>query len=66
VIRTDGGTLSFGQAAVRDLVRIFLSGIFAIGYIIAGFDPQKRSLHDRLGKTYVIAPRVVGSVMTGR
>ena len=54
VIRTDGGPISLGLAVGRYFA-MFLSGIIlAIGYIMAGFDPQKRSLHDRLCNTFVI------------
>jgi uncharacterized RDD family membrane protein YckC len=54
VIRTDGGPISVGLAVGR-FFAAYLSGIIlAIGYIIAAFDPQKRSLHDRICNTYVI------------
>ena len=54
VIRTDGGPISVGLAVGR-FFAMYLSGIIlAIGYIIAAFDPQKRSLHDRICNTYVI------------
>jgi uncharacterized RDD family membrane protein YckC len=54
VIRTDGGPITMQLAVARVFASILSGLILAIGYIIAGFDPQKRSLHDRLCNTYVI------------
>jgi len=55
VIRADGGPISPGLAAGRYFAA-FLSGPFTIciGYIIAGFDREKRSLHDHICGTRVI------------
>lgn len=54
VVRADGGPISAGLATGRYFA-MFVSGIiFCIGYIMAGFDPEKRSLHDRLCETRVI------------
>lgn len=55
VVSTDGSSLSYGKAFYREVIGKFLSGIiFAIGYLMAAFDDQKQSLHDRMAKTYVI------------
>jgi uncharacterized RDD family membrane protein YckC len=54
VIRTDGGPISVGLAIGRYFAQIISAIILMIGYIMAGFDPQKRSLHDRICNTYVI------------
>jgi uncharacterized RDD family membrane protein YckC len=54
VIRTDGGPISVGLAIGRYFAQIISAIILCIGYIMAGFDPQKRSLHDRICNTYVI------------
>lgn len=54
VIRTDGGPISVGLAVGRTFAQILSGIILYIGYIMAGFDPQKRSLHDRICNTYVI------------
>jgi len=54
VIRTDGGPISIGLAVGRYFAQILSAIILLIGYIMAGFDPQKRALHDRLCNTYVI------------
>lgn len=54
VVRPDGSGISAGRSAGR-FFGTWLSGvIFCIGYIIAGFDDEKRSLHDRLCDTRVI------------
>ncbi|MBU4175790.1 MAG: RDD family protein [Actinobacteria bacterium] len=55
VIRQDGAPMTDRTALVRALSRCFLSGCcFGIGFIIAGFDSQKRALHDHIAKTYVV------------
>jgi uncharacterized RDD family membrane protein YckC len=54
VIRTDGGPISVGLAVGRAFGYILSGIILYIGYIMAGFDPQKRALHDRICNTYVI------------
>jgi uncharacterized RDD family membrane protein YckC len=57
VVRVDGGPISMGLAVGRFFAS-YLSGIiFFIGYIIAGFDIEKRSLHDRICNTRVIYTR---------
>ena len=47
-------TPTMGQGVIRALVQFFLSGIFFIGYIMAFFNPEHKTLHDMLAKTYVI------------
>jgi uncharacterized RDD family membrane protein YckC len=54
VIRTDGGPISMGLAVGRFFARFVSAIILCIGFIMAGFDPQKRALHDRICNTYVI------------
>lgn len=55
VIRCDGTPLSYPRAAFREIPAKFISGIiFCIGYLMAAFDQQKQSLHDRMAGTYVI------------
>lgn len=58
VIRADGGSLSTGQATGRFFAYL-LDAYFTltIGFIIAGFDTEKRSLHDRICDTRVIYAR---------
>jgi uncharacterized RDD family membrane protein YckC len=55
VIRADGGSLSTGLATGR-FFAYTLDAYFTltIGFIIAGFDTEKRSLHDRICDTRVI------------
>jgi len=54
VVRPDGSGISAGRSAGR-FFGTWLSGvILCIGYIIAAFDDEKRSLHDRLCDTRVI------------
>jgi len=54
VVRADGGPISMGLAVGRYFAYILSSFTFFIGFIIAGFDEQKRSLHDRICYTRVI------------
>ncbi len=54
VVNADGSKVSAGKATGRYFAEM-LSGITCyIGYIIAGFDGQKRSLHDHVCGTRVI------------
>jgi uncharacterized RDD family membrane protein YckC len=54
VVRPDGSGLSLGRSVAR-FFSTWISGfIFCIGYIIAAFDDEKRSLHDRICETRVI------------
>lgn len=54
VVRPDGGRLSLGRAVGRYFAKILSGVILLIGYIMAGFDAQKRALHDMLCDTRVI------------
>jgi uncharacterized RDD family membrane protein YckC len=54
VIRADGGPLSVGQATGRYFAYLLNSFTLLIGFIIAGFDTEKRALHDRICDTRVI------------
>jgi uncharacterized RDD family membrane protein YckC len=54
IIRADGGPVPMGLAAGRYFAQFLSSFILCIGYIMAGFDPEKRALHDRLCETRVI------------
>jgi len=55
VIRADGGPLSTGLAAGRFLAYLLdMYFTLFIGFIIAGFDSEKRALHDRICDTRVI------------
>ena len=55
VIRTDGSQLSYGRAALREVLGKFISSILlGIGYLMVAFDNQKQGLHDKIADTYVI------------
>jgi hypothetical protein len=50
----DGSNLSYGRSAGRHFAK-YISGLTLwIGYIMAGVDEEKRSLHDRICDTRVI------------
>jgi len=57
VVRTDGSGISWGISIARYFMKIVSGMIFAIGYIMAGFDEEKRALHDRVCDTRVIYKR---------
>lgn len=55
VIRTDGGQMTYGRAAKREILGKFVSSILlGIGYLMVAFDNQKQGLHDKIADTYVI------------
>jgi uncharacterized RDD family membrane protein YckC len=57
VTRADGGPISAGLAAGRYFARILSWLTLCIGFIIAGFDREKRSLHDHICGTRVVYSR---------
>jgi uncharacterized RDD family membrane protein YckC len=54
IIHVDGSRLTFAQAIGRYFARLLSAIILYIGFIMAGFDPEKRALHDRICNTLVI------------
>lgn len=54
IIRADGGPVSYWLAAGRIFAQMISALILLIGYIMAAFDEEKRSLHDRICDTRVI------------
>lgn len=50
----NGQRISFGKATARLLVKILLSGILLIGFIMAAFTEKKQTLHDILAGCLVI------------
>jgi uncharacterized RDD family membrane protein YckC len=54
VIRVDGRPIQPGQAIGRYFAHMLSGIIFYIGYMMAGWDEQKRALHDRLVDTRVV------------
>jgi uncharacterized RDD family membrane protein YckC len=57
VIRADGYPLSLGLSTGRYFAQFINSFTLGIGYFMAGFDVQKRALHDRICETRVIYSR---------
>lgn len=52
----NGGTVTAGEAGLRFVIRYFVSSILFIGFLIALFDSQRQTLHDRVGGTVVTRP----------
>ncbi|HEX2099557.1 MAG TPA: RDD family protein [Candidatus Synoicihabitans sp.] len=57
IVRADGSRLSHGRIVGRFFAEYLSSFIIYIGYIIAAFDDQKRTLHDYVCDTRVIKKR---------
>lgn len=54
VVRQDGQKMQVSDAIIRYLSKILSAVIFMIGFLMVIFDDQKRALHDRIAKTYVV------------
>ncbi|HUT56096.1 MAG TPA: RDD family protein [bacterium] len=54
VIRPDGERITYLRAFARHFAEMLSGIILGIGYIMAGFDEEKRSLHDRICDTRVV------------
>jgi uncharacterized RDD family membrane protein YckC len=54
VVRPNGGPIGVGRAAGRYFAKMLSSMTLLIGYIIAGFDSEKRALHDMICDTRVV------------
>jgi uncharacterized RDD family membrane protein YckC len=57
LIRADGGPISAGLAVGRYFAKILSVLTLWIGFIIAGFDREKRALHDHICGTRVVYTR---------
>jgi uncharacterized RDD family membrane protein YckC len=57
VIRAQGGPISYGLSTGRYFAKILDSFTFGIGYMMAGWDSEKRALHDRICDTRVVRAR---------
>lgn len=57
VVRPDGSRVDLGRAFGRYFAKILSALILLIGYIMIGFDSQKRGLHDMICDTRVIKSR---------
>jgi uncharacterized RDD family membrane protein YckC len=54
VVTADGGAVSYLRAFGRYFAKLLNAFTFGIGYIIAAFDAEKRTLHDRICNTRVV------------
>jgi uncharacterized RDD family membrane protein YckC len=54
VVDAEGGKVKYGRAFGRACSEILSGMVCYIGYIIAGFDQQKRALHDHICSTRVV------------
>jgi uncharacterized RDD family membrane protein YckC len=54
VVTPDGQPIGWGRAFARPLAETLSGLILGIGYLMAFWDPEKRTLHDRLAGTRVI------------
>lgn len=64
VVSVSYGRVSVGSALLRESVGKFLSGIaLNVGYMSALLDPKRRTWHDRLAKTYVVAVDGTGAMI---
>lgn len=54
VVRPNGGPVSLGRAVGRYFAKWLSSITLGIGYIMAGFDVEKRAMHDMIVDTRVI------------
>ncbi len=54
VVTAEGEKVSYGRATGRFFAEILSGLVCYIGYIIAGFDDQKRALHDHIASTRVV------------
>tara|TARA_R110002049_G_scaffold239299_1_gene412394 strand:+ start:514 stop:1212 length:699 start_codon:yes stop_codon:yes gene_type:complete len=57
VVTADGGKVGYMRATGRAFAEILSGLIIYIGYIIAAFDDEKRSLHDHICSTRVVMKR---------
>ena len=54
IVNADGSKVGYGKAFARALAEYLSMIIFLIGYFMAAFDDEKRTLHDRICGTRVI------------
>jgi uncharacterized RDD family membrane protein YckC len=57
LVRADGSPLSVGRIVARHFAEWLSAFTLTIGYVMAAFDDEKRSLHDRICDTRVIKTR---------
>jgi len=54
VVKENGKPLNIQDATKRYFMKFGSAVPLGFGFIMAGFDPQKRAMHDRLAHTRVI------------
>jgi uncharacterized RDD family membrane protein YckC len=54
VVTPEGGPIDLGRAVKRYFSQILSGLLLCIGFLMAAWDPEKRTLHDRLAGTRVI------------
>lgn len=54
IVRADGAPMDWSTATVRFLGSWLSSLTLGVGFLMAAFDPEKRTLHDQIAKTRVI------------
>jgi uncharacterized RDD family membrane protein YckC len=54
VVRTGGEPVSMGRSILRVLIKLFISQILLIGYLMALFTAKKQALHDLIADTVVM------------
>ena len=54
IVEPDGGKVSYSKALGRYFAKWISSMILGIGFLMAAFDDEKRTLHDRICETRVI------------
>jgi len=52
----DGSRISFGKAVLRFLGYLVNGVVFNLGYMWAGWDPEKQGWHDKIAGTFVVRP----------
>lgn len=57
VVRPDGGNVGYPLAFARYFAKMLSGLVLGLGYLMAGFDSEKRGLHDMICSTRVIKKR---------
>ena len=57
VVNALGDRVGFALACTRFFFTIISALMLGVGFVVAAFDPQKRTLHDRWTGTFVVAER---------
>jgi uncharacterized RDD family membrane protein YckC len=58
VVDTNGQKISYGKAALREIVGKWISSVvLGLGYLWVAFDEKKQGWHDKIAGTYVVKTR---------